>query len=224
MIAARASGANVTRPAMPRWSLTARSMTSPRSSSDNGSRVNSKERDSKGAMTENDGFSVVAATRITHPFSTPGSSASCCAFVKRWISSRNSTVEMPYRSRADIAFSITRRTSLTPALTADSSTKFRPRTGGDSLGQRRLAGSGRAPQDHRNGTLVRGVLCGEADEWRSRREQMALPDDLIEALGPHPHGERRHPRVQAKLNVHHPAMVVRVAAHTLGLWIHQGSR
>ena len=49
----------------------------------------SSERDSSGEMTENDGFSVVAATRMTQPFSTPGSSASCCALVKRWISSRN---------------------------------------------------------------------------------------------------------------------------------------
>ena len=30
------------------------------------------DRDSNGATTENDGFSVVAATKITQPFSTPG--------------------------------------------------------------------------------------------------------------------------------------------------------
>ncbi len=58
-------------------------------------------------MTENDGFSVVAATRMTQPFSTPGSRASCCALVNRWISSRNSTVETPYRSRVASASSIT---------------------------------------------------------------------------------------------------------------------
>ncbi|MDF2667398.1 MAG: hypothetical protein K0R81_3248, partial [Microbacterium sp.] len=29
-------------------------------------------------MTENEGFSVVAAIRTTQPFSTPGRSASCC--------------------------------------------------------------------------------------------------------------------------------------------------
>ena len=38
-------------------------------------------------MTENDGFSVVAATRTTHRFSTAGSRASCCDLEKRWISS-----------------------------------------------------------------------------------------------------------------------------------------
>ena len=46
-------------------------------------------------MMLNDGFSVVAATRMTVRFSTPGSSASCWALVKRWISSRKSTVWRP---------------------------------------------------------------------------------------------------------------------------------
>ena len=77
-------------------------------------------------MTENDGFSVVAATRMTQPFSTPGSRASCWAFVNRWISSRKSTVESPYRSRLARASSMTCRTSRTPALTAESSTNLRP--------------------------------------------------------------------------------------------------
>jgi hypothetical protein len=73
-------------------------------------------------MTENEGFSVVAATRTTQRFSTPGSSASCCALLNRWISSRNSTVTCWFRSRASLASSITRRTSRTPAVTADNST------------------------------------------------------------------------------------------------------
>ncbi len=96
------------------------------SSSLSGSRVSSRDRDSSGEITEKDGFSVVAATRITQPFSTPGSRASCCAFVKRWISSRNSTVASPYRSRLDSASSMTWRTSRTPAVTAESSTNLRP--------------------------------------------------------------------------------------------------
>ncbi len=76
-------------------------------------------------MTENDGFSVVAATSTTWRFSTPGSRASCWALVNRWISSRKSTVWRPYMSRARLACSITARTSLTPAVTADSSTNSR---------------------------------------------------------------------------------------------------
>jgi hypothetical protein len=65
------------------------------SSSVRGFSVSSSDRDSSGEITENDGFSVVAAIRITQPFSTPGSSASCCALVKRWISSRKRIVDWP---------------------------------------------------------------------------------------------------------------------------------
>ena len=60
-----------------------------------GCRVSSSERESSGEITENDGFSVVAAMRITQPFSTPGRRASCWAFVKRWISSRKRIVDAP---------------------------------------------------------------------------------------------------------------------------------
>jgi hypothetical protein len=62
------------------------------SSSVSGWSVSSSDRDRRGEMTENDGFSVVAAIRMTQPFSTPGSNASCCAFVNRWISSRKRMV------------------------------------------------------------------------------------------------------------------------------------
>ena len=105
------------------------------------------ERDSSGAMTENDGFSVVAATRMTWRVSTPGSSASCWALVNRWISSRNSTVCRSYMSRSRAAASMTARTSLTPAVTArqlDEPAVGRRR---DEVGQGRLAGAGRSPDD-----------------------------------------------------------------------------
>ena len=57
--------------------------------------MSSSERDSSGEFTENDGFSVVAATSVTQRFSTLGSSASCCALVNRCTSSMNSTVSVP---------------------------------------------------------------------------------------------------------------------------------
>ena len=47
-------------------------------------------------MIEKYGFSVVAAISVTVRFSTAGSSESCWALEKRWISSRNSTVSRPY--------------------------------------------------------------------------------------------------------------------------------
>ena len=65
---------------------------------------------------------MVAPIRVITPDSTWGSSASCCARLKRWISSRKSTVRSPPR-RARSASAITSRTSLTPALTAESPTK-----------------------------------------------------------------------------------------------------
>ena len=65
---------------------------------------------------------MVAATRVTQRFSTPGSSASCWALVNRWISSMNSTVSVPCCGGRRRASSMTARTSLTPAVTAESST------------------------------------------------------------------------------------------------------
>ena len=76
-------------------------------------------------MTEKNGFSVVAAMRVTQRFSTPGSSASCCALVKRCTSSTNSTVSWPLRTSSARAPSMAARTSLTPAATAETSTKRR---------------------------------------------------------------------------------------------------
>ena len=76
-------------------------------------------------MTEKNGFSVVAATRVTHRFSTPGSSASCWALLKRCTSSTNSTVSRPVATSSARAASIAARTSLTPAETALTSTKRR---------------------------------------------------------------------------------------------------
>jgi hypothetical protein len=95
------------------------------SSSVSGSRVSSSERESSGEITEKNGFSVVAATSVTHLFSTPGRSASCCALVNRCTSSTNSTVSGPPRASWLRALSMAARTSLTPAATADTSTKRR---------------------------------------------------------------------------------------------------
>ena len=67
-------------------------MTARRSASDSARSTTTFARDSSAAFTSNDGFSVVAPTSTTVPASTCGSSASCCALLKRWISSMNSTV------------------------------------------------------------------------------------------------------------------------------------
>ena len=90
-----ASEVIVTASFKPRGSEIARVMTLVISPSSNSDSVTRSERDISGAITEKDGFSVVAATRVTQPFSTPGNSASCCVLLKRCTSSTNSTVETP---------------------------------------------------------------------------------------------------------------------------------
>ena len=74
-------------------------------------------------MTSKYGFSVVAPIRVTSPSSTAGSSASCWALLKRWISSRKKIVGWPVARRRSVARSIIARTSARPAFTADSSSK-----------------------------------------------------------------------------------------------------
>ena len=65
------------------------------SSSVSGSRVSSRLRLSSGETIEKNGFSVVAATRVTMRDSTAPSRESCWVLEKRWISSMNSTVWRP---------------------------------------------------------------------------------------------------------------------------------
>src|SRR5579864_1022161 len=72
-------------------------------------------------MTSNDGFSVVAVLINTNPSSTWGRIASCCALLKRWISSMKSTVRRPAR-RWTLASATTFLRSATPAVTADMAT------------------------------------------------------------------------------------------------------
>ena len=76
-------------------------------------------------MIEKNGFSVVAAISVTQRFSTPGSNASCWDLENRCTSSTNRTVSVPLRDSSRRDSSRTARTSLTPADTADSSTKRR---------------------------------------------------------------------------------------------------
>ena len=66
----------------------------PRSS---GFSTNTWDRESSGALTSNDGFSVVAPMSTMSPASTRGRNASCWALLKRWISSTNRIVRRPER-------------------------------------------------------------------------------------------------------------------------------
>ena len=77
-------------------------------------------------MTSKYGFSVVAPISVTVPSSTAGSSASCWALLKRWISSRKRIVRCPCAPSRSRAAAITSRTSFTDADTAESSSKTAP--------------------------------------------------------------------------------------------------
>ena len=98
------------------------------SSSESSSGCNSKSwtRLSSAELTSKYGFSVVAPISVTSPSSTTGSSASCWALLKRWISSRKRIVRCPWVPRRSRARAITARTSFTEAETAESSSKAAP--------------------------------------------------------------------------------------------------
>ena len=121
-----ASPSSRTVPLSPRASRTARVMTLRNSVSVSDSSLTTTDRLSNGLITEKLGFSVVAAMKVTSRFSTLGSNASCCDFENRCTSSMNSTVSRPCAMRRSWARASTSRTSLTPDVTADSSSKARP--------------------------------------------------------------------------------------------------
>ena len=58
-------------------------------------RISTCARLSSAALSSKLGFSVVAPTSVTVPRSTKGRKPSCCARLKRWISSTNSSVRWP---------------------------------------------------------------------------------------------------------------------------------
>ena len=139
------------------------------------------------ALTSNDGFSVVAPISTMVPFSTWGRKASCCARLKRWISSTKRIVRCPRRPPSASASVITWRISLTPETTAENGTKRAPATSA-----------------RRRASVVLPVPGGphRIIEWswpssRARRrslpgaDQLRLAHDLVEAARPHAVGERR---------------------------------
>jgi len=62
----------------------------------------------------------------------------------------------------------------------------RPRHAGDDARERRLAGSGRAPQDDR----LEAIALNRAAQGPARAKEILLADELIECLRAHPLGER----------------------------------
>ena len=160
----RASASSVTAPPSPRSEVSARSTSRPIAASSRGCRVSSRLRDSSGETIEKNGFSVVAATRVTCRASTAASSESCWVLLKRWISSMNSTVCRPVCVSSDLARAMTSRTSLTPALSADSCAKRRLVALETISASVVLPGAGRPEQDQRH----RRVALDQPAQRRAR--------------------------------------------------------
>ena len=74
--------------------------------------------DKSAPFTSKEGFSVVAPIRMIAPFSTNGRKASCCALLKRCISSTKTIVLFPLMLSSS-AFFITSLISLMPLVTAE---------------------------------------------------------------------------------------------------------
>ena len=156
-------------------------------SGSSGSSRKSVERLSSAEVSEKYGFSVVAPTRTSSPSSTCGSSASCWVLLKRCTSSRKRIVPWPALAEpvlgplddlADVLHARVHRAHRLERLVG------RAR---DEPGDRRLAGAGRAPEDHRR----EAVTLDERAQRPARREQVALADDLVERPGPQPGREGR---------------------------------
>ena len=148
------------------------------SSSDSGSRVSSSERDSSGEMTEKNGFSVVAPMNVTQRFSTRGQQRVLLGLVEpvHLVDEQHGLRGRSCRARGGPA-SMAARTSLTPAVTAESSTKRRLVAPADHVGERGLAGARRPPQEQRH----RRVALDQPAQRRAGAEQVPLADHLVQA-------------------------------------------
>ena len=80
--------------------------------------MSTRARDSKAALSSNEGFSVVAPISVTVPSSITGKNESCWARLKRWISSTKSKVPCP-APRLARACSNTFFSSATPVKMAE---------------------------------------------------------------------------------------------------------
>ncbi len=152
-----------------------------------GCSTNTLERESSAAFTSNEGFSVVAPIRTMSPASTRGRNASCCALLKRWISSTNTMVRRPVRRRRSCAAAITSRISLMPDSTALNGTKDACVRSAMSRASVVLPVPWRAPEQER----LQDVVLDRQAKRRAGGEDRILPDDLVQRPRAHAFGQRR---------------------------------
>ena len=123
IVASISSEISTSCPPKPRGSAIARLKSPVSSSVFSACNTNTLQRDRSAPFTSNEGFSVVAPISIMLPFSTYGKKASCCALLKRWISSTNRMVFSPKRLPFS-ACSMTCFISFIPLVTAEKSIKL----------------------------------------------------------------------------------------------------
>ncbi len=155
------------------------------SASVSGRRVSSSERLSRGEITENEGFSVVAAISVTSRFSTAGSSTSCWVLENRCTSSTNSTVAQAAGQLA-VGIGKGRPDLLDPSCHGGELNE--PALAGrrDHSSDGGLAHARRTPEEDRHGRPA----LGQSPQRRTRAEEVVLADDLVDGAGPHPDGQR----------------------------------
>ena len=100
----------------------ARSSKASSASAVSGRKTSTRARDRSAAFSSKDGFSVVAPISVTAPSSITGRKESCCARLKRWISSTKRSVPCPCARRARAASKIF-FSSATPEWIAETCTK-----------------------------------------------------------------------------------------------------
>ena len=215
-IRSRAASSMPTAPASPRSSASARSMSAPTSSAPSGRRVSSRERDSRGETTEKLGFSVVAATRTTQRFSTPGSRALLGAREAVHLVDEQDRLLAPDQVAARVPDDLPHPPD--PRGHGRQLDEAPPGDARHQVGEGRLARPRRTPQNDAGHTRTppAGLVGGlhEPAQGRAGGQQVVLAQDLVEAARPHAHGQRR-PGVQGQTGVVGPRAVEEVHAATL---------
>ena len=157
----------------------------PSAASSSGLNTSTRARDSSAALSSKDGFSVVAPTSVTVPSSITGRKESCCARLKRWISSTKSSVPCPVWRRPRACFEHLLEVG---DAGEDGRDLLEAEVGlaRQQAGDRGLAGARRPPEDER----AERAGVKHPGERALGAQQMVLADDVGERLRPQPVGQR----------------------------------
>ena len=155
---------------------------------------------------------MVAAMSVTQRFSTAGSSASCWVLENRCTSSTNSTVSAPVQAQVSPGLVDHRADVLDPGGHRRQLDETAARWPGRRRGR---AWSCRCPAAPRAAPTSADVATlDQPAQRRARRQQVVLPDDLVERPRAHPDGQRHVPARPASLRLRSAAGATATADHT----------